>query len=317
MAYSNIRSIVDSAWRRAGVRGDGDTPDDNDSKLGLQLVNEALDMLSLDSAFAPGKIKRTAKAKADGTIVIGNDPKRLITVFNSTFNGVDVTSTATTAGAHGLKVNDNIILQNVGTLIIAPTPALIVSIPSINQFICKSQSNLGAARNGVWKLASESDNCLIDLVIEPPGQITQCNETGENEVLIEYTEDIYYSALATGCFIDGWYYNTSFDPYPVLYTDSGTIDIIFPQPGFRNVTLDTPVTAWQTGMDMIVLYRVASKIAIGYPDAIMACNQSADTAMELYKRTRKKNRAVVSDYSAPGYGGRGYDFYSDTNRRGF
>jgi hypothetical protein len=319
MAYSNIRSLIDAAWRRAGVRGDGDTLDTGDSKLGLQLVNEELDVLSMDAAFAPGRVSRTGKAKPDGTIVIGNEPKRIITLATSIYGGPTNQTNIYTAGPHGIKMGDNLVIQNMGNLVVGTTAtATVNAILSSNNFTClipAAETNLGTARSGTWRLATESDRCLIDLVSEPPGQVSQCVATGGVGVLNEYTQDVYESAKSAGCFTNGWYYDTSFDPYPLLHTDQGSVDIFYPQPGFRNVTLDTSIAAWPAGMDVVLLYKVAAKLAAGYPDAIAACLAAADGAMVLYKRTRKKNRATLSDGSAPGLSSRRYDFYTDSIRR--
>lgn len=304
--YQNIRQLIDAAWRRAGVRGDGDPIDNGDAAYGLGLLNSILDTLSTDMAFKAGTIKRTVTAKADGSIVIANDPARVISLVASTAPNAVIT----VSGIHGLTLGASIVLA--GTSLIDGTYT-VSSINSASQFTVTGVAVSGTARGGAWKLASESNDYLIDLAITPPGQLVAVNDGALS--LCQYPEDVYYEALASGTFTQGWFYEPAFDPYPILrVSGAGAVDIVMNQPGFTDVTLNTVISSWPKGMAEVVLWDLTSLLATGYPNVIQMAIERRDAAKGLFKRQRRKLMSEVSDGSAPGRGARTYDFYSDSYR---
>lgn len=302
-----IRQLIEQCYRISGVKGIGETPTAIETSDALEALNGILDNFGMEQAFRPGIITRTVTAKPDGTIVIANDGSRIA----SSIVGNGTAATITTAYPHGLAVSTGIVIQGAGVF---DGPSSVTAVTSLTSFTISSTS-IATVYAGTFKKATESDAYLIDLAIEPPDQVIKVMDG--TTPLTEYPSDLYYADRNLGI-CNGWYFETALDPYATLYLDGPrTVDIVFYQPGYRNVTLNTDTDKWQMGMKESLKWRLASDLAMnnGYLDMSSQCMNRFSEVIAKYRRSHRKVQPHIADTSAPGVcSGARYDISTDTYR---
>lgn len=299
-----VRQLILSAYKLSGVCAIGQTPTFPEVDEALEMLNGILDNFNMENLFRPGIIRRNVTSKTDGSVVIAGDGSRLI--VSGVGNGT--TYTITTSQPHNLTFGESITIARNGAV---DGTFVINGINSINSFTIPSTSVV-TTYSGSFKLSTQSDAYLIDLPIASPDSIL--NVIDGTTTLTEYPSDVYYNNLNDG--IDnGWYYETSLDPYPTLYLDGHrTVDIVFHQPGYKNVNLDVDCDKWVDGMKECVKWRLTSDLAMinGYMDN---STQAMNRFSEVIGKFRSKNRksyGLISDSSAPGYSCGYYDISTDS-----
>ena len=303
-----IRQVIESAFRVSGVKGVGDTPDSTEASDALDMLNGILDNFGLDPMWKAGTITRTVTPKSDGSIIIANDLTRIITYINST----SPTATITTAGNHGLPLGTSITIKGTNLFDGVHT---ISAITSLTSFQVASTVN-GTSMGGTFKKTSESDDYLIDLVIDPPDvidNVISVTGTGGYQQLNEYTNNQFYTSPQT---FNGWYFETSRDPYPTLYVSStvSSAQIIMKQPGYRNVNFNTNTDQYPQGMREAIKWRLAADLAAfnGYLEMSNQCLLRFTEILAKYKRSHRQTQDIMTDTSAPGYVGGHYNIYNDS-----
>jgi hypothetical protein len=303
------RQLIESAFRMGGVKGVGETPTAPEASDALEMLNGILDNFSMEENFAPGIITKNVMSKSDGTIVISNDPSRIILSVTS----ANPTATCITAGPHGLNVGDELFFQ--GTSIIDGTH-VVTGITSLTSFTFATTVS-GNAYAGTFKKSSEPDSYLIDLAIDPPDHIQSI--TDGTVLLDEYPSDIFYSDKDTCGLTQGWYLETALDPYVTLYLDSQrTVNISYLQTGLRNISLDTNVDLWpgEGGMKECMKWRLASDLAMtnGYLDMAQQSMNRFSEVIAKYRNKHHRSQSLTLDWSAPGMANGRYNISVDEFR---
>lgn len=301
-----IRQLIEQCYRISGVKGIGETPTSVETEDARDMLNGILDNFGMEQAFRPGIITRSVTSKSDGTVVIANDGTRVIT----SIVGNGSTATISTSAPHGLAVSTSLVFKNSG---VYDGTHSVVAVTSITSFTISTTSN-STVYSGTFKKSSESDSYLIDLAVEPPDQILKVIDG--STPLTEYPADNYYDEKNTGI-CNGWYFETSLDPYTTLHLDGQrTVEVVFYQPGYRNVSLNTDTDKWQMGMKEAIKWRLASDLAManGYLDMSTQCLNRFSEVIAKFRRSHRKIQPYIADTSAPGVSNGHYDIFTDTFR---
>lgn len=299
-----VRQLIHSAYKISSVCAIGQTPTYPEVEEALEMLNGILDNFGMENLFKPGIVRKTVTSKSDGSVVIANDGSRVIV----SGTGTGTAYTITTTEPHKLNIGDSITIANNG---VVDGTFVINGISSINSFTIPSTS-ITTTYSGVFKLSTQSDAYLIDLAIQSPDALL--NVVDGTTSLTEYPSDVYYNNRNIGI-ENGWYYETSLDPYPTLYLDGQrTVDITFYQPGYRNVNLDVDCDKWEMGMKEALKWRLASDIAMinGYSDISTQCLNRFSEVLGKYRSKHRKSYGLIADSSAPGYDGGYYDISTDS-----
>lgn len=307
MAYTT-RQLVTEAYRVSGMKGTGETPDNSEANDALDILNGVLDVFSIQDDWKAGMITRDVLAKADKTIVIAKDTSR---IFTSIVGDVGLSIiTFTLANRHGLKLNDLIHIK-------APAPfgeidLTITNITSQYVLVTTNPTAVsGVVTTGTYKLQSEPDKYLIDLIMDPPNAIHSVISAGGTPLGKIMSDDFYQSTPKPY----GWFYEKATDPYPILYVaESSLYTIAMEEPGWRELTLDTDLSKLPVGVKQALKWRLAGDLAQsnGYTDMAGTCLARYKEAFATYKRSRHQSGLAQGDLSAPGVGDTRYDITTDS-----
>jgi hypothetical protein len=291
-----VRQLIIEAFRISGMKGVGDTPSSAEVNDARDMLNGVLDTFSLQHGWSPGPISRTVTAKQDGSVVIANDLKRVITRAVAIAGGTP-SITITTGDNHKLSIGNDLDVKINGIIY----PVQVTAITSIFTFVTTNPTSLVSTyTSGVFKLTSEPDSYLIDLVYDSPVDVDYAF-TSFN--LPKMAQDEFYNGERYG-----FYYDHASDPYPTLWLpSSGTFSITFAQQGYANVTLDTDISGYPRGMEQVLKWRLAADLAqsYGYMEMAGTCLARYEEASSTFKRANHKSQNAYGDSSAP-TGSRGY-----------
>jgi len=301
-----VRQLIIESYRISGMHGIGSTPSDSEMDDAKDLINGILDVFSLQSSWAPGIIQRAVTSKPDGTIVIANDQTRVITRYEATVAPDQIT--ITTAGQNNVTIGD-FIVASVDNIL---TTLEVLSVVSLNTFITNNPSAItGVWTSGVYKFTHESDDYLIDLVVDSPVSIHGVLDgTGYSIPAIQ--GNVFYSSNEKPY---GWYYELATDPYPKLFLPTYAttpVTLTFNQPGWRDVNLNTDMSLLPIGVKQMLKWRLAGDLAQinGFTDQSTTCLARYYEAAATYRRSRHRLNLAEGDMSASGRGGR-YNITTD------
>ena len=270
-----VRTLIKSAFMRSTVRGLGETPDADETKDALEMLNEILDVL--------------CRIDADHTF--------------GEWYVVDIVC----GDSHGLVVGDNITLRMQGR----DYDTDVVEVKSYREFSVYVQRMFSEGKFlGSFKLQSETDEYLIDIITTPPVNIYQVVGSGEG-VMPECKQQFFYSQPRDGTW---WFYSKGGKPYPRLYVSgSSRIKVVFERPFPRKVTLDTDLTMIDPAALSALKYRLAAEIAAsaGFDEKEKSLLARYRNAFATYARSKAQIEETEPDTSMAGYGYGVYDIRTD------
>ena len=304
---NTVRELIKKAYIRSTVRGLGDTPDDFEVKDALAMLNEILDVLTEKQDFTTGNSALVIDIPASRRYVTFSDnPHRVFSAI-ADLNGVHCTC----GDAHDLVVGTEVDVRIGGH----SYSTSVSGVDSYLKFDLPVNPELSGAYTGTFKLHSEPEEYCIDIVSPPPVNMYQVVGSGVGQ-LAECQEQNFYSAEHVGRW---WFYEKGNIPYPRLWVvGSDRFMAVFPKPTFKDVTLDTDLTALDSAARSAIMYRLAAEIAAGQGFLAVEQNLLAryKNAYATFVRSRSQSATPVPDWSAPGYvHSIHYDIYTDGGGR--
>ena len=300
---NTVRDLIRDAFIRSTVRGLGDTPDDLETRDALSMLNEILDVLTQKEDFSTGNSAIVLDMPAGRRFVtFSNNPHR---VFNAV---ADIAGVHCTCGdSHNLNVGDEIDVRIGGKDYTASVTAVVSHIA----FDLAANAELSGAYTGSFKLHSEPEDFIIDIISPPPVNMFQVVGSGVGE-LAECQQQNFYSAEHVGRW---WWYDKGKTPYPRLWVSGADrVMAVFPKPTFKDVTLDTDLTALDSSALSAIKYRLAAEIAAnaGYQAVEQSLMARYKNAYATFVRSRSQSASPIPDWSAPGYlNSLHYDIFTD------
>lgn len=296
-----VRTLIRSAYMRSGILGLGATPDDHETKFALDLLNDILGVLSRQEGFSPGKVEKVLDVPAKGYVTFSDNPHR---VFMATAdeNGIRCMC----RGSHDLVVGDEIDAR-VGGI---DMRVAVSSVESFREFTIPANGYLSGRFIGSFKLASQEDEYVIDIVGQPPENIYKVVGSGSGEIP-KCDEQFFYAGVVTG---DYWFYRKGNMPYPRLYVEgSSRVKIVYSMPSLCKVGLDTDLTWLDEAQDSALIYRLAADIAgaRGFEAREKSLMARYRNAYATYMRSREEDAEALPDTSMAGYGACDYNIFTD------
>lgn len=300
---NTVRDLIRDAFIRSTVRGLGDTPDDLEVKDALAMLNEILDVISQKEDFVTG----------DKRVVFDMPPGRRFVTFSDNPHRI-FSATADPSGircvcgeSHDLSVGDVIDVRIGGYDI----ETEVTAVGSYLEFTVAPDGRLSGPYQGSFKRQSEGPEYIIDFIMTPPVNMYQVIGSGVGQI-VECQKQFFYSMEPEGRW---WFYEKGKLPYPRLYVSGiDRVMAVFPEPTFRNVTLDTDLTAMDSSARSAIKYRLAAEIASnsGFLEVENRLLQKYKNAYATFVRSRSQTATPNPDLSAPGYfRNMYYDIFTD------
>lgn len=304
-----VRTLIKSAFMRSTIRGLRETPDADETKDALDMLNEILDVLCRKEDFSAGMGDYVLNVPPKGFITFSDNPHRIFTAtidgehVHDEFYVVDVVC----GDSHNLVVGDSVTLRLQGI----DYDTDVVEVKSYKEFTVYVRRMFAEGKFlGSFKLQSEPDEFLIDIITTPPVNIYQVVGSGEG-VLQECKQQFFYSQGNSGTW---WFYSKGNTPYPRLYvTGCSRVKVVFEKPFPRKVTLDTDLTAVDPAALSALKYRLAAEIAAsaGFDDKEKSLLARYRNAYATYARSKSQTEETEPDTSMAGYGYGVYDIRTD------
>ena len=299
---NTVRDLIRDAYIRSTVRGLGDTPDDLETRDALSMLNEILDVFVQKEDFSTGNSAVVMDMPVRGFVTFSCNPHR---VFSATATAMSIHCTC--GDSHNLNVGDEIDVRIGGK----DWTAQVTTVESHLAFYIAPNAELSGAYTGSFKLTSEPEDYIIDLITPPPVNIYQVVGSGIGQ-MAECQQQNFYSAEHVGRW---WFYDKGKTPYPRLWVSGASrVMVVFPKPTFKDVTLDTDLTAMDSSALSVIKYRLAAEIAAsaGYQAVEQSLLARYKNAYGTFVRSRSQAATPIPDWSAPGYvHSLHYDIFTD------
>lgn len=295
-----VRELIQDAYVRSTLRGFGETVDDEESRYGLECLNDILADLNRKQAFSTGIVEYIVEKPKDRDFITFSDSKRRVCSIIADDDGLHCIFSA----PHKCVPGDEIVLRMDGM----DVETVIKDVDSITSFVVQNEGNLTGSRRGSFKLASEGPEYLIDIIGSAPVNIYKVVGSGVGE-LQECQEQYFFTGGLSG---RSYFYEKTMFPYPKLWVKgSDRIKISFEKPFISKVTLDTDLDDLDELAVSAVKFRLAADLAVKYPEIEKKMLERYKHAMATFTRSKEHTGSPYPDTSAPGYGGGRYNIMTD------
>lgn len=291
------------------IRGVGETPDADETKDALELLNDVLDVLCRKEDFSAGMGDYVLDVPPKGFITFSDNPHRIFsaTIDADRMEGDNFVVNVMCPDSHELNVGDTVTMRLQGR----DFNRAVHSVVSYREFtVLVNRSFAEGKFIGSFKLQYEPDEFLIDIITTPPVNMYQVVGSGEG-VLQECKQQFFYSQGKSGTW---WFYSKGNTPYPRLYvTGCSRVKVVFEKPFPRKVTLDTDLTAVDPAALSALKYRLAAEIAAsaGFDEKEKSMLARYRNAYATYARSKSQTEETEPDTSMAGYGYGVYDIRTD------